>query len=169
MTVEVRRAETDAERADALAVRRAVFVEEQGVPEPLEVDGRDDESVHFVVYAESETESEGRDADPSERDDADNPGPDDRRPIGAGRLREVGDGVGKVERIAVLKPRRGEGVGRAIMRTLEATAVDEGLSKLVMHAQTPVEGFYRDLGYETTSDEFEEAGIAHVEMAKSLA
>lgn len=163
MTVEARRAETDAERADALAVRRTVFVEEQGVPEALEVDGRDDESIHFVVYAESEDESEGRDTDPSESDDA------DARPIGAGRLREVGEGVGKVERIAVLKPRRGEGVGRAIMRTLESTAVDEGLSKLVMHAQTPVEGFYRDLGYETTSDEFEEAGISHVEMAKSLA
>ena len=37
-----------------------------------------------------------------------------------------------------------------------------------MHAQTPVEGFYRELGYETTSDVFEEAGIEHVEMEKSV-
>ncbi|UPW00037.1 GNAT family N-acetyltransferase [Halorussus gelatinilyticus] len=158
MTVEVRRAETDAERADALEVRRSVFVEEQGVPEDLEVDGKDDESIHFVAYAEGEGESERRDA-------ADTDG---LRPVGAGRLREVGEGVGKVERIAVLKPHRGEGVGGEIMRTLEATAAERGLSELVMHAQTPVEGFYRDLGYDTTSDEFEEAGIPHVEMTKSL-
>ena len=158
MTVEVRRAETDAERADALEVRRAVFIDEQGVPEDLEVDGRDDESIHFVAYTDGEP-SEGD----SERHDT-----DDSRPIGAGRLREVGERVGKVERIAVLQSYRGEGVGRKIMRTLEATAAERGLSKLVMHAQTPVEGFYRDLGYETTSDEFEEAGIPHVEMAKSL-
>ncbi|WP_135851047.1 GNAT family N-acetyltransferase [Halorussus salinus] len=163
MTVEVRRAETDAERADALEVRRAVFVEEQGVPEDLEMDGRDGESIHFVAY-----DADAAAGESSERDDAD-PGPDNRRPIGAGRLREVGEGVAKVERIAVLQPHRGEGVGREIMRTLEATATERGLSELVMHAQTPVEGFYRDLGYETTSDEFEEAGIAHVEMAKSLA
>ncbi len=164
MTVEVRRAETDAERADALEVRRAVFVEEQGVPEDLEMDGRDGESIHFVAY-----DADAAAGESSERDDADDPGPDNRRPIGAGRLREVGDGVGKVERIAVLQPHRGEGAGREIMRTLETTAAERGLSKLVMHAQTPVEEFYRKLGYETTSDEFEEAGIAHVEMAKSLA
>ncbi|WP_128478325.1 GNAT family N-acetyltransferase [Halorussus pelagicus] len=154
MTVEVRRAETDAERADGIAVRKTVFVEEQGVPEDLELDGKDDESLHFVAYAEGESNEETL--------------ADDRRPVGVGRLREVGDRTGKVERIAVLKANRGEGVGRAIMRTLEATAAERGLSKLVMHAQTSVEEFYRDLGYETTSDEFEEAGIAHVEMEKSL-
>ncbi|UPV73993.1 GNAT family N-acetyltransferase [Halorussus limi] len=155
MTVGVRRAETEAERTDALAVRSEVFVEEQGVPEDLELDGKDDEAIHVVGYAEGES-SDGR---------ADGETP---RPVGAGRLREVGDGVGKVERVAVLKPHRGEGVGRVIMDELEAAAAEQGLSKLVMHAQSPVEGFYRDLGYETTSDEFEEAGIPHVEMAKSL-
>jgi len=155
MTVGVRRAETDAERADAIEVRKAVFVEEQGVPEELELDGKDDEAVHFVAYAEGESSGESS-------------GDADRLPVGVGRLREVGDRTGKVERIAVLADYRGEGVGRAIMAELEATAAERGLSELVMHAQTPVEAFYRDLGYETTSEEFEEAGIPHVEMEKSL-
>jgi predicted GNAT family N-acyltransferase len=95
MTVGVRRAETDAEQADAIAVRKTVFVEEQGVPEDLELDGKDDEAVHFVAYAAGKSDEK-----PS--DDA------DRRPVGVGRLREVGDRTGKVERIAVLKERRGE-------------------------------------------------------------
>ncbi|NEU57126.1 GNAT family N-acetyltransferase [Halorussus sp. MSC15.2] len=153
MSYEVRRAETETERADALSVRFEVFVDEQGVPEDVEIDGKDDESIHFVGYAEGER-GEGTDAD--------------RAPVGVGRLREVGDRTGKVERIAVLEEHRGEGVGRTIIDEIESTAAEQGLSTLVMHAQTPVEQFYRDLGYETTSDVFEEAGIPHVEMEKSL-
>jgi predicted GNAT family N-acyltransferase len=141
--VRVRRAETDADVADALAVRRAVFVEEQGVPEEIEVDGEDDAATHFVAY-------------------------DGDRPIGAARLREVESGVGKVERVAVRRPRRGEGIGRALMAELERTAASAGIETLTLHAQTHVESFYDDLGYETTSDVFEEAGIEHVEMEKDI-
>lgn len=155
MTGDVRRAETDAEREDALEVRHGVFVEEQGVSPELEADGKDDEAIHFVGYAECE--SSGDDSDAT-----------DRRPVAAGRLRTTGDGVGKVERIAVLAERRGEGWGREIMAELEATAEERGISKLVMHAQTPVEGFYHALDYETTSEVFEEVGIPHVEMEKRL-
>jgi predicted GNAT family N-acyltransferase len=142
--VDVREAATESKRADALAVRRAVFVDEQGVPEEVEVDGRDDEAILFVAY------------------DADS------RPVGAARVRKLDDETGKVERVAVVRDRRGEGLGRALMSKLEATASDRGLERLVMHAQTSVEEFYHRLGYETTSDVFEEAGIDHVEMEASL-
>ena len=158
MTTGVRRAETESEREDALAVRHEVFVEEQGVPEALEVDGKDDEAIHFVGYAE-------RDSDEFDC------GGDDPRPVAAGRLRPVEDAkttVAKVERIAVLESYRGEGWGREVMDELEATAEARGIEKLVMHAQLHVEGFYRNLGYETTSEVFEEADIEHVEMEKSL-
>lgn len=139
----VRRVDDESGLDDALAVRREVFIEEQDVPEHLEVDGKDDEAIHFVAY-------------------------DGDDPVGAARLREVEPGVGKVERVAVLRPRRGEGIGRAIMAELEATAAERGFEALTLHAQTHVEGFYRDLDYETTSDVFEEAGIEHVEMEKAL-
>lgn len=151
MTRGVIRAQAESEREDALAVRYEVFVEEQGVPEELEVDGNDDEAVHFVGYAEW---------------DSDEPRPE---AVAASRLRPVGDGVGKVERVAVLESHRGEGWGRRVMDELEATAEERGIEKLVMHAQLPVEEFYRKLGYRTTSDAFGEAGIEHVEMEKSLA
>lgn len=166
MTVAVRRAETEAEREDAFEVRYAVFVEEQGVPEDVEVDGKDDEAIHFVGYATAESTSDSDESNDSDSDrESDS---DSRQPVAAGRLREAGDGIGKVERIAVLATHRGEGWGRAIMDELEATARERGLSKLVMHAQMPVKGFYGALGYETTSDVFEEAGIEHVEMEKLL-
>jgi predicted GNAT family N-acyltransferase len=147
--VEVHVAETAAEREDAIAIRKTVFIEEQDVPEHLELDGRDQECLHFVAY-------------------------DGDDPVGAARLRPLEDtgdaGVttAKVERVAVLEGRREEGIGEATMATLESTARRRGFEQLILHAQTHVEGFYSRLGYETTSDVFEEAGIPHVEMEKSL-
>lgn len=136
-------ADTDRERADALAVRHTVFVEGQGIDEDRELDGLDDESVHVVAY-------------------------DDGDPIGAARLREPEAGTGKVERVAVREERRGEGWGRRVMETVHTEARDRGFTRLVLHAQTEVEAFYRRLGYRTVSDEFEEAGIPHVEMVRDL-
>jgi len=127
--------------SDAFAVRRDVFVDEQGVDEAVEIDGRDDECVHVVAY-------------------------DGDHPVGTARLRTVGDDTGKVERVAVRRERRGEGLGRELMTTVEDLARERDLNRIVLHAQTTVEAFYRNLGYETVSDEFEEAGIPHVEMTK---
>lgn len=132
---------------DAFGVRRRVFVEEQGVDEELEYDEHEDEAVHFVAY----------------EDDS-----DDGQPIGAARLREPEDGVGKVERVAVLESHRGTGVGRALMDALEAAAASNDMETLTLHAQIRAAGFYDELGYERYGEEFEEAGIPHVAMEKSL-
>ena len=141
--MEVRRVETDDELADALAVRQAVFVEEQGVPEHLEVDGNDEAATHFVAH-------------------------DGDRPVGAARLRPYDDSTTKVERVAVLESERGAGLGRELMNTVETTAADAGYEEVLLHAQVPVVGFYERLGYEVTSEEFEDAGIPHREMRKGL-
>ncbi|MFB6269154.1 MAG: GNAT family N-acetyltransferase [Halobacterium sp.] len=139
----VERADTDARYEDALRVRYAVFVEEQGVPEELEVDDYEDEALHFVAYDE------------------------DGDPVGAARLREYEDGVGKVERVAVLESRRGEGWGDALMDAVEAAA-GERFDELYLHAQLPAAGFYDRRDYEREGDEFEEAGIPHVAMRKPV-
>lgn len=128
---------------EAAAVRMAVFVEEQGVSKDEEMDGKDPNAVQFLA-----------------RDEDD--------PIGTARLRFPTRSVGKVERVAVRKPYRGEGVGAALMEAIEEAADEEGATELMLHAQTRVEAFYERLGYETVSDEFEEAGIPHVEMRKQL-
>jgi predicted GNAT family N-acyltransferase len=140
---DVRLAESTAEREDALAVRHAVFVEEQGVDEDLEYDEHDADAVHFVAY-------------------------DDGEPVGAARLRELADGLAKVERVAVLEARRGEGIGRALMTVLEERAQESGIDELKLHSQSHAAEFYRDLDYEQRGKEFEEAGIPHVEMRKEL-
>lgn len=139
----VRLARTDAEVEAALSIRRRVFVEGQGVPEALEQDGQDSEATHFVAWRSGEA-------------------------VGAARLRQLGDGNVKVERVAVLPEFRGDGWGRRLMEAAEAEAADRGADRVVLHAQTAVEGFYHRLGYETVGHEFEEAGIPHVEMVKEL-
>lgn len=128
---------------DARAVRRDVFIEEQDVSEAEEWDGHDDDAIHYVVY-------------------------DGEEPVGTARLRTPEDDIGKAERVAVLEAHRGDGIGRRLMTVLEDEARDQGCSRMRLHAQTAVEGFYETLGYEAVSDEFEEAGIPHVEMVKAL-
>ncbi|RQG98769.1 GNAT family N-acetyltransferase [Natrarchaeobius oligotrophus] len=141
--VDVRLVADETERADALAVRHEVFVEEQGVDADLEYDDHDGDAVHFVAY-------------------------DGDEPVGAARLRELADDRGKVERVAVRNERRGEGIGRLLMDELERRAESLGLSTLVLHSQTHAAGFYDRLGYERHGPAFEEAGIPHVEMRKRL-
>ncbi|MFC7133936.1 MULTISPECIES: GNAT family N-acetyltransferase [Salinibaculum] len=141
----VRRVDGEATLADAHDVRRTVFIEEQGVSEAEEMDGRDDEATHVVVY---ETDTD--------------------RPVGTARVRYVDDETAKAERVAVRAEHRGEGLGRRLMEHLEAEAREQGCSTVDLHAQTAVEEFYASLGYETVSDEFLEAGIPHVEMEKEL-
>lgn len=158
VTLTVRPVESESELADALAVRRAVFVDEQGVPEELELDEYDtvDAATHVVAYDE---DAEGGTGDETDTD---------ARAVGAARLRpdDGGHKRAKVERVAVLRSRRGERIGARLMDTVEASAREQGFETLVLHAQTPVEGFYAKRGYARVGGVFEEAGIPHVEMVK---
>ena len=141
--MEVRRADEEAAVEAALSVRRAVFVDEQGVPSHRELDGRDDAATHFVAW-------------------------DGDRAVGAARLREYDPARAKVERVAVLPSERGRGLGRELMAAVETHAADEGYEAVLLHAQVPVVEFYEALDYDVTSEPFEDAGITHREMRKSL-
>ena len=142
---EVRQVSGESDLTHAHAVRRAVFIEEQGVAEAIEMDDKDEEAIHVVV---SDPEAE--------------------MAVGTARLRIPRAGVGKAERVAVRSVYRGEGLGTLLMEWLEEEARDQGCSEMSLHAQTAVKEFYEKLGYIVVSDEFEEAGIPHVEMKKSL-
>jgi predicted GNAT family N-acyltransferase len=130
------------ELQDAYSVRKLVFVHEQNVPMEEEIDKHETAAVHFVLY-EGET------------------------PAGAGRFRSL-DGIGKVERICVLKDYRKSGSGKAIMDKIEDFAKAEGFSSVKLNAQTHAIPFYSKLGYEIISDEFLDAGIPHRTMKKSF-
>lgn len=140
---DIRRVSGDATLADAHAVRRAVFIDEQGVSEAEEMDEKDPEAVHVVAY-------------------------DDELPVGTARLREPEPGIAKIERVAVRESHREAGLGRELMYAVEDLARLDGMDEAVVHAQIRVEEFYEKLGYETVGDTFDEAGIPHVEMRKGL-
>ena len=117
------------------AIRRAVFVVEQHVPEDEEWDANDPQCQHVLAWAGTEA-------------------------IGCGRLlpdRHIG-------RMAVLQPWRGRGVGSALLRRLIALADEAGFAETRLHAQTHALGFYARHGYVAVGDEFMEAGIPHYEM-----
>ena len=75
------------------AVRKAVFQEEQQVPESLERDAQDATAVHMLHCLANSGE-----------------------PVGASRLLISADGtVGKIGRVCVLKQHRCRGIGRAVV------------------------------------------------------
>ncbi|MFF3708408.1 GNAT family N-acetyltransferase [Streptomyces phaeochromogenes] len=149
----VRVAEDRADREACFAVRKEVFVVEQGVPEDIEYDAYDADALHVVAVRE------------------------DGLPFGAGRLlygevaaaRTGGEpGVGSLGRLAVLKAARGLGVGVALVRGIEDAARARGLTAVDLHAQTHALGFYERLGYVAYGPEFFDAGIAHLAMRRGL-
>ena len=128
----------------ALAIRLAVFVAEQGVSRALEIDGRDDEAQHLLAL-QGEV------------------------PVGTLRLRWVEDGrVAKIERVAVLPPARGAKVGRRLVAAALALARAGSAERATLHAQTTVQQFYAGLGFVAYGPEFIEDGIPHVAMRLPL-
>ena len=145
-TYQIQSVNNEKEMADALSVRKAVFIVEQEVPADLEIDEHDEANsgtIHFVVYKEEQ-------------------------PVGASRLRTYAPGVGKIERVAVLHSERGTGLGRQIMIAMEEKAQDQGYETLKLNAQTHAQRFYEKLGYEAYGDIFDDAGIEHIAMVKNL-
>lgn len=129
------------ELEEAYSIRKTVFVDEQHVPLEEEIDQFEDDATHFVLYNQNS-------------------------PVAAGRFRVV-DGFGKVERICVLKEARKTGAGKAIMKEIERFALDQGIHRLKLNAQTQAIPFYARLGYEVVSEEFLDAGIPHKTMLKN--
>jgi YbgC/YbaW family acyl-CoA thioester hydrolase len=131
--------------SDAQKIRSEVFIEEQRIPADMEWDEADRTAVHAVAYNRL------------------------GQPVATGRLLQPKPGVGKVGRMAVHKVLRGSGVGRQVLEALMAVAAARGDTEAVLHAQRSAEGFYLGLGFEPRGEAFEEAGIAHIEMARPLA
>ncbi|MDE7361571.1 MAG: GNAT family N-acetyltransferase [Oscillospiraceae bacterium] len=72
---------------------------------------------------------------------------------------------GKIRVGRVLTITRGQGHGRLLMaRSVKAARECFGECAIIMDAQKHAEGFYKKLGFVTTSGEFLEEGIVHVVM-----
>lgn len=73
-------------------------------------------------------------------------------PVGCVRAIPRPDGIWQIRRLAVSIPAQGRGIGRMLVRELEASARTEGMSKLVVWAlvERGIASFYARLGYRTT-------------------
>lgn len=123
----------------AFEIRRVVFVEEQQVDESEEYDEFEESSIHYLAKINN-------------------------TPVGVCRWRRTQNGI-KLERFAVLKEYRGDGVGSALVKKVLEDIPADG-SKIYMHAQTSAMGLYAKFGFKPVGDEFEEAGILHFKMEK---
>ena len=132
--------QTARQRADALSVRIAVFVVEQGIPREEEIDDDDDHAVHCVGYLEGV-------------------------PVAAGRLVVTGT-YGKVGRMAVLKEHRGKRLGAEVLAALEREGMARGVPLFRLSAQLSARGFYDRAGYVAVGDVYDEIGIPHIAMEK---
>ena len=129
---------------DAAAIRTEVFVEEQRIPKELEWDDADATALHAVAYNRL------------------------GQAVATGRLLGAEAGVAKIGRMAVNRVLRGCRLGEQVLEALMAAARARGDHEVVLHAQRSAESFYARLGFRPRGEAFEEAGIPHVEMMRSL-
>lgn len=133
-----------AELDGALAVRKRVFCEEQGVSVEEEIDGRDAEADHVVALD-----------------------PDGRRVVGTLRLL-YDEGTAKVGRVAVERDWRGRGIAAEMLRMALARARERACTRARLSSQVAAIGLYERAGFSVRSGQFEEAGIPHVWMERAL-
>jgi YbgC/YbaW family acyl-CoA thioester hydrolase len=142
--VDVRVGSWDALGIHARAIRTAVFIDEQRIPVEMEWDEADTGCPHAVALNRFGL------------------------PLATGRLLQEAPGVARIGRMAAIQTVRGSGVGRAVLDALMQAARDRGDREVRLHAQVSAQGFYARAGFAPVGEVFDEAGIAHIEMARRL-
>ena len=130
----------------ARAVRTAVFLQEQAIPEDEEWDADDHTAVHAVVRNLAGC------------------------PVATGRLIFAGqeEGQARIGRMAVLRGARGIGLGDRVLRALLAEASGRGIARIGLHAQVSAQGFYARHGFAPEGEVFDEVDIPHQKMTLTL-
>ncbi|MEO0745856.1 MAG: GNAT family N-acetyltransferase [Pseudomonadota bacterium] len=124
-------------------LRRIVFMEEQGVSEADERDGRDGEALHVLATL-------------------------DGAALGCARILLSGE-VAKIGRVCVLQHARGTGLGAAIiLGCLDVARAQPGVTTAKLGAQTHALSFYEKLGFAAFGPVYDDAGIPHRDMERAL-
>ncbi|QWD95616.1 GNAT family N-acetyltransferase [Polynucleobacter sp. MG-Unter2-18] len=126
-------------KLDAYSIRKRVFIEEQGVPEEMELDEFDLNAQHALAYADSEC-------------------------IGTARLVTLAGNRGRIGRMAILPKHRGDGIGKQLLGALLKACQSQGIEQIELHAQVTVIPFYEQFGFIAQGDIYDEAGIPHRDM-----
>jgi predicted GNAT family N-acyltransferase len=126
-------------KQEAYAIRKSVFIEEQGVPMEMEVDEHDLAAQHALAYKESQC-------------------------IGTARLVVLARDIGRIGRMAVLPLYRNMGIGTQLLNTLIDQGQTQGITQFELHAQLSAIPFYERFGFIAQGNIYDEAGIAHRDM-----
>lgn len=139
MVLDIKFTQNDREMLSCLSLRRAVFIEEQNVPENEEVDGDDPNCDHILLTISDD-------------------------PVGAARLKYY-DNFVKVQRVCVLKNYRGQGIGSNIINFIIKHIEKNDIRNSVrLGSQIHALEFYKGLGFVEFGEEYLDAGILHKDM-----
>ncbi|HVV54844.1 MAG TPA: GNAT family N-acetyltransferase [Mucilaginibacter sp.] len=136
--ISVRKVTDPIDLEKVFAIRREVFVGEQNCPPELEWEN-EDMSHHFLATVNGE-------------------------PAGASRWRKTDKGY-KLERFAVLKKFRGNGIGQELIKAVLADLPADA-DHIYLHAQVQAVSLYERFDFVKTGPEFTEAGIRHYKMKR---
>ncbi len=125
------------------AVRKTVFVEEQGYTLEEEFDEYDEICPHVVLF-------------------------DGETPVATGRIILLADGTAKLGRIAVLKSYRGLHLGAQIVEALLKRAKSDGAKRAYVSAQSYAVPFYNKFGLQEYGEEYLDGRIPHRDMDMTL-
>ena len=138
MGINVKFVNNDKETDICKGIRRRVFVKEQNIPETIEMDDEWVRAIYVCAILDGEY-------------------------VGTARYRETSSGI-KLERFAVLKEKRGLGIGKTMV-TFMLDNLDKD-KNIYLHAQESVVAFYLLFGFKKVGDRFYEAEIPHWKMIK---
>ncbi|NEO84533.1 MAG: GNAT family N-acetyltransferase [Spirulina sp. SIO3F2] len=125
-------------------IRDRVFVQEQQIPLAHEFDGQDPYALHALAYHQDQA-------------------------VGTLRLRILNANTIKLERLAVLSPFRGQGIGSSLTQAALSQTQRQGYQQIVLHAQQYIVPLYAKLGFQAQGEPFIEADIPHIKMGLTVA
>lgn len=125
---------------DARFIRKMVFMKEQGFEN--EFDDIDDQAKHVVIYSQLQ-------------------------PVATCRIYKTADGTYHIGRICVLMEYRGAHLGSKLLKLAEEEIKKEA-DTAYLDAQVRAIGFYEANGYAPFGDEFDDEGVPHIHMKKTL-
>lgn len=152
---------------DAAAVRRAVFMDEQGYENEFDSIDEAPSCIHVTLRVDGTPVGCARTfPEPLERADAPDL-PKSRRSAWDEGLDE--DDIYILGRVAVLDAWRHHGLASRVIAAAEQAARDAGAKLMKLHAQEYVTNLYASLGYiQIAPVDYEDEGQPHAWMAKPL-
>ncbi|WP_129044606.1 GNAT family N-acetyltransferase [Companilactobacillus metriopterae] len=124
---------------DGLAIRKEVFVDEQSVPENMEVDEYEDRCTYVTIY-------------------------EDDKAIATARYFPTDDDGVHIQRVAVIKSSRKKGIASLLIEDIIEHTKKENYKYAILGAQDQAQGFYKKLGFKVIGDQYLDAGILHHDM-----